>query len=759
MDELREPRAITRRQLLAGTGAFIVSFSLLGMARGQETPPAAVMPAPAPASPSALPGDLNIDPMLDSWIAIDADNQVTVFTGKAELGQGVKTAILQCAAEELKIDPLTIKLITADTVLSPNEGYTAGSMSMSMSGTAVRNAAAQVRELLIAKAATQLKADPTTLTAQGGQIVGGPQSLTYGALVTGETLHVNAQPTSKLTPTADFTVMGTSLPRVDIPGIVTGAVTYVQDLRPDGMLHGRVVRPPSYTATLADADTASIEKMPGVVKVIRDGSYLAVIAQQEWQAIVAMRTLARSAKWKEQASLPDEAHLPEALKALAVEDGTVADSNTTPTGVVQTFDASYTRPYQMHGSIGPSCALGQLGSDGVTTIYTHTQGVYPDHAAIAQMLGVDQTKVHCIHMQGSGCYGHNQADDAAADAALMARAVPGKPVRVQFMREQEHAWEPYGPGMVTHFTGGVDANGKIAQWDYELWSNSHNSRPGPPGALLSARYLATPFPQDPQVFSITPTGSGDRNSDPLGYSLPQKHVIWHFIKDQPLRQSALRSLGAFFNLFSMESSVDEMARLAGVDPVDFRLTQAADPRGAEVIRRAASSFDWAGWTPVPGRGRGFAFARYENHASYLAIAVEIAVNTDTGTVRLVRANAAIDSGEIVNPNGIRNQTEGGILQSMSWTLYEAVTFDRTRITSIDWQTYPILRFGGVPDSIEVDIVPQPGQPFLGAGEAAQGPTSAAIANAIRDAIGVRLYDLPLTADKVKAALLSVPAVD
>jgi CO/xanthine dehydrogenase Mo-binding subunit len=746
MDEFREPRGLTRRSLLAGAGALVVSFSILGRAVGQQAPAAGADQGPE------LPGALSDSPMLDSWIRIDADGSVTVFTGKAELGQGIKTAILQCAAEELDIDPLSIKLITADTSLTPDEGYTAGSMSMQNSATAVRNAAAQVRELLIDLVATKYNLDSTAVRAQGGRIVGMTVSFSYGELVSDKVLHVNAQPQSKLKPTDRFKVMGTPMARVDIPGKVTGGAAYVQDMRLEGMLHGRVVRPPSYHATLTDADTGAVEKLPGVVKVIRDGSYLAVIAEQEWQAIKAMRTLARSAKWDEPQTLPDIAMLPEALRALPVEDGIVADSKTTPVGVTKTFEAWFTRPYQMHGSIGPSCAVGQLGSDGLMTVYTHTQGVYPDRKAIAEMLAVDESKVHLIHVEGSGCYGHNGADDAAADAALMARAVPGKPVRVQFMREQEHAFEPYGPGMVTHLKAGIDADGKIAAWDYELWSNNHGTRPGSAGALLSARYLATPFPEDPQELRISPNGNGDRNADP-GYALPQKHVVWHFMKDMPLRVSSLRALGAYANVFSIESSMEELALLAGADPVAFRLAHMADPRGTEVIQRAADKFGWASWKPQAGRGRGFAYARYKNHAAYLALAIEVEVNRDSGWVRVVRANAAIDSGEIVNPDGIRNQTEGGIMQATSWTLEESVTFDRTRITSIDWQTYPILRFGGVPDSIDVDIVPRPGEPFLGTGEAAQGPTPAAIANAIRDAIGTRIYDLPFTPDKVKAAIL------
>ncbi|HTJ59281.1 MAG TPA: molybdopterin cofactor-binding domain-containing protein [Devosiaceae bacterium] len=754
MDDFKKPGGITRRNLLAGGGALVVSFSLTQAFGQSENPPP---PPPPTADKPTLPGALNDDPFLDSWIKIDGKGAITVFTGKAELGQGIKTSIPQCAAEELDVPFDAIKLITADTFVTPNEGFTAGSMSMLNSGTAVRNAAAQIRELLIAQAAVKLGVDPATLHAEDGHIVGAKgEKLAYADVVGNIQLHVNAQPVSKLKATKDFKVMGKAQPRVDIPGKVTGGQAFVQDMRPEGMLHGRVVRPPSYHATLIDADIATVEKMPGVVKVVRDGSYLGIIAEQEWQAVKAMRALARSAKWNEKATLPDINHLPETLKSLAVQDGVVADNKTPAVGVVKTVDATFTRPYQMHGSIGPSCAVGHL-VDGVTTVWTHTQGVYPDRDAIAQLLGVDKPKVRCIHTEGSGCYGHNGADDAAGDAALLAQQVPGKPVRVQFMREQEHAWDPFGPGMVTHIKIGLNAENKMAAWDYELWSNSHGSRPGSAGALVSSRYLSKPFPEDPQKLVITPLGSGDRNADPLGYDLPHKHVIWHFIKDQPVRQSSMRALGAYCNVFSMESAVGEAAILAGADQVEFRLSHVKDPRGIDVINAAAKNFGWTDWKPAEGRGRGFAYARYKNHACYLAIAVEIEVDKNTGKVRLVRANVGIDSGEIVNPDGIKNQTEGGIIQSMSWTLFEAVQFDRTRITSVDWQTYPIARFGSIPDSIDIEIVPRPGQGFLGTGEGAQGPTAAAIGNAIRDAIGKRLYDLPLTPDKVLAAMAAPAA--
>ena len=750
MDELRSPVGVTRRSLLQGTGALIVSFALAGRTLGEEEAP------PAPVVPVELPGDLASTPMLDSWILIDADSTVTVFTGKVEYGQGVKTAILQRAAEELDIDPRDIVLVTADTMRSPNEGYTAGSMSMSQSAVALRNAAAQVRELLLGQAAKMLGVPVTSLHVENGQIVGGPKALRYGEAVAEGLLHVQAQPTSKLKPAGEFRFIGQPMQRVDIPAKVTGGASFVHDLRLPGMLHARVVRPPSYAAVLNWCDAKKIETLPGVVKVVWEGNFLAVIATEQWLAIKAMRALAATAIWNEVRDLPDILHLPRELQALPVEDGIVADSQTKPVGVAKDYEAWFTRPYLMHGAIGPSCAVGVLDADGLTTIYTHSQGVYPDRDAIAQMLAVGKAKVHLIHMEGAGCYGHNAADDAAADAALLARAVPGKPVRVQHMREQEHTWEPYGPAMVTHIRAGIDADGKIAAWDYELWSNTHGTRPGSAGALAPARHITQAFAPDEAKLAITPNGNGDRNAEP-GYTLPQKRVIWHFMKDMPIRVSALRGLGAYANVFSIESTMDELALLAGADPVAFRLRHLDDPRGREVIATAARNFGWSDWQKQPDHGRGFAYARYKNHASYLAIALEIVIDRPTGEIRVKRANAAIDSGEIVNPDGLRNQTEGGILQSMSWTLHEAVMFDRIRIQSYDWLTYPILRFRGIPDAVDVAVIPRPGEPFLGAGEAAQGPTAAALANALRDATGARLTNLPLSPGKVMKAVLGQDA--
>ncbi|HEX3912472.1 MAG TPA: molybdopterin cofactor-binding domain-containing protein [Steroidobacteraceae bacterium] len=707
---------------------------------------------PGASHAAALPGSLSKAPYLDAWIRIDADGRISVFTGKAELGQGIKTAIVQVAAEELKVEPVQIKLVTADTQLTANEQYTAGSHSLQDSGTAVRNAAAQVREILVGRAAERLALSKDRLRVARGIISADDgRALNYGQLVEGDILHIEALPTSPLTPPDRFTQMGKSLPRIDIPAKVTGGAAYVQDMRLPGMVHARVVRPPSSGATLLGADTGAVSHMPGVLSVIHDGDYLAVIASEEFQAVQAMHRLAQLARWQEQSRLPPQSQLAAYLKGLEAEDAVVIDQRSPVASAgSRMLEAQFTRAYQCHGSIGPSCALALL-KYGALTVWTHTQGVFPDRSAIAEMLHMPKEAVRCIHVEGSGCYGHNGADDAAADAALLAHALPGTPVRVQWMREQEHLNEPYGPAMVTRARAVFDADGVIGDWQYELWSNTHGTRPGPAGTLLPERLLSAAFTPRPQQVHISPEGSGDRNAVP-SYSFANKRVIWHFLKHMPLRVSSLRSLGAYMNVFSIESFMDEIAAVAQIDPVEFRLRQLDDPRSRDVVTLAAQRFGWGKRTIAPNHGIGFAFARYKNLASYCAVACEVAVEPDTGDVRLLHATCAIDSGEIVNPDGIRNQTEGGLLQSMSWTLFEAVQFDQTRVTSADWATYPILRFAHVPDSIEIHVIPRPGQPFLGAGEAAQGPAAGALGNAVANAIGARIRDIPFTRARVKAAM-------
>jgi nicotinate dehydrogenase subunit B len=741
---MNAPIILDRRRVLAGGGALIVSFSLTNAFAQDQAP--VVAPAPKP------PGSLATTPFLDSWIRIDADGSITAFTGKVELGQGFKTAFQQIAAEELGIPFDSLKVITADTRRTANEGYTSGSHSMQDSGTAIQYAAAQVRALLVAEAARRLDLPSEDLRTENGAVVAPDgRRFTYGELVAADMLHVQAQATSKLKDPTTYEVMGHAIPRVDIPAKVTGGAAYVQDMRLPGMVHARVVRPPSYGAQLKDCDTSGIEKLPGVVKVIRDGNFLAVVASKEFQAIKAMKALSTAAKWKETASLPKQDDLLRVLTNLPSQDSTIFQQSN-PSAVGQkTIEATYVRPYQAHGSIGPSCAVAQ-SVDNAMTVWTHTQGVYPDRQGIAEMLRVPPAGVRLIHVEGSGCYGHNGADDAAADAALIARAMPGVPVRVQWMREQEHAWEPFGPAMVTKLKASLDGEGAISDWNFEVWSNTHSMRPGGAGSMLAAQHMAQPFAVPAPKPLPLPEGGGDRNAIPI-YKFPNAHVVHHFIPAMPIRISAMRALGAYHNVFSIESFMDELATAAGADPVEFRLKHLEDPRGRDVIDRAAKEFGWRkGQKPPRDRGYGFAFARYKNLAAYCAIATEVEVNSETGRPRLVRAVAAVDSGQVVNPDGLTNQIEGAIVQSMSWTLYESVTFDDTRITSIDWQTYPILRFNAVPESIDVHIINRPGQPFLGSGETGQGPAAASIANAITNATGKRLRNLPLTRKRIKDAI-------
>ncbi|MDB5599001.1 MAG: putative oxidoreductase subunit protein [Xanthobacteraceae bacterium] len=733
---------LSRRRLLQTGGALAVYFSL------RDPLDALAQGAPPP----KLPGSLDKFPLLDSWIKIDANGAITVFTGKAELGQGIKTAFIQLAAEELSVEPGDLTLVTADTGRTPNEGYTAGSHSMKDSGTAIQNAAAQVRGLLLDLAATRFNMPREQLKPQRGTVVAADgRVLRYAELVAGLDLHRPAVPGAPKADPKTYTVIGKPLPRVDIPAKVTGGLAYVQDMRPDGLVHARVVRPPNPAAKLKALDSQPVEQMPGVIKVVRDGSFLAVVAAGEFQAIQAMNALSSLAQWEGQANLPKQANISDVIRALPAQDTVILNQGSLGQASGRALKATYHRPYQMHGAIGPSCALAQF-KDGTMTVWTHSQGVYPLRDSLAELLRMPKEQVHCIHTEGSGCYGHNGADDAAADAALIARAVPDRPVRVQWMREQEHGWEPYGPAMVTEVQAALDADGKIADWQYEVWSNTHSTRPGGAGNLLAALHLAQPFAQPAPTPIPQPEGGGDRNGIPL-YAVPNARVTSHFIPAMPVRVSAMRGLGAYMNVFSIESFMDEMAALAGTDPVEFRLRHLEDTRARDVIALAAKEFGWKPNEPLPkGRGRGFAFARYKNLAGYAAIALDVEVERETGVVQIGRVVAAVDSGQVVNPDGIRNQIEGAIVQSASWTLYESVGYSEREITSRDWGSYPILRFPAMPSKIDVHIIDRPGQPFLGTGEAGQGPASAAIANAVASATGVRMRSLPLSPARVKAAI-------
>lgn len=618
----------------------------------------------------------------------------------------MKTALLQVAAEQLDIPASTIDMVTADTARTANEGFTAGSHSMQDSGTAIMHAAAQVRGLLRNAAAAEFNVAAEALsTADGSVRTFDGRSIGYGPLAAKLNLHVEASTDSLLKDPSGYRLMGTSMPRVDIPAKLTGGASYVQDIRLPGMLHARAVRQPSVGAKLLAFDPGPIERMKGVVKVVREGSYLAVVAEKEWQAVKALRALEAAAKWEETASLPDEATVLETIRALPARDIPVLGLKNEAGAPVKRLKARYTRPYMMHGAIGPSCAVAHF-VDGKVTVWSHTQGVFPLRAALAGLLRLPPDQVRCVHVEGSGCYGHNGADDVAGDAALIARAIPGRPVRVQWMREQEHTNEPYGAAMIAEVEGAIDADGKIVDWDYGVWSNTHNRRPAVGGLLLQNAALPEALPVPPPAPIPMPEGGGERNSNPI-YSLPNVRVVSHFIAEMPVRVSALRSLGAYLNVFAIESFMDELAEGAGVDPVEFRLRHLQDERARAVIALAAEKFGWAGGKK--GQGRGFAFARYKNLGAYCAIALDLQVVRETGRIRLGKVVAAVDSGQEVNPDGIRNQIEGAIIQAASWTLYEQVHFDRKRILSADWSGYPIMRFPAVPESVTVHIVPRPGQ--------------------------------------------------
>jgi CO/xanthine dehydrogenase Mo-binding subunit len=736
---------LDRRSLLKATGSLSLAFAI--------PLDASLAQAPAPQRPR-LPGDLATSPRLDSWLRINADGTVTLMVGKVELGQGILTAVAQVCAEELDIDIGRIRIVSGDTALVPDEGVTAGSFSMPNCATAVRHASAEARAILVDLAAAKLGEPAASLAVADGVVrTPGGRQAAFWDLVTGKELAVDATGQAKLKPASAHRYIGRSVQRLDLPAKLTGGDIFLQDLRPAGMLHGRVVRPPAYKATLASLDVKPVEAMAGVVKVVRNGSFLGVVAETEDQAIAAMQALEEAARWTVEKSMPGHEGIYDWLLAtkpardIAIKAQARADS----APVARTIEASYRRPYQMHASIGPSAAIATLGANGVMTIQTHSQSVFETGAAIAQMLGVAGNKVRCQHVQGSGCYGHNMADDAAADAALLATTVPGRPVRLQYSRAQEHLWEPYGSAMVVKTAASLDKDGNVLDWTLDLWSTPHGTRPGGnAGNLLSARYLEKPFAMPVPQNGGPPNYAADRNAIAL-YEFPGHKVTTHFITEMPLRASSTRGLGAYGNIFAIESFIDELAAAAGADPVAYRLRFLKDDRARTVLVKAAEAFGWEHWQKRPDHGRGIAFARYKNVAAYCAVALEVAVDRATGEIRVLRATAANEAGEIVSPDGIANQIEGGLIQSLSWSLKEEVKFDDTRILSDGWHSYPILRFSETP-AVEVVLIDRPGAPFLGTGEASQGPTGAALANAVFDATGARLRQLPFTPERVKAGL-------
>lgn len=732
---------LSRRAFGKLAGAVIATFSL------------APFSAFAQAEPD-LPVDLRANRRLDGWIRVDLEGTVTIFTGKAELGQGILTALSQIAADELDVDFARVRMISADTTRSPNEGYTFGSQSVERSGAALRLAAAEARAVLLAAACRRFNVSQSDLRVENGVIlVADGRRTTYADIVRDERELLAREVTAAGTPKrpSEYRLVGKSVPRIDLPAKFTGGAAFVQDIRLPNMLFGRIVRPPRYDAKLISVDHSSIRRLPRVVTVVRNGNFLGVIAEREEQAINARRALMEAAQWsKDFVPLPDVDHLQQALPHWRSEDSvvSVAGQDFPASNGGMQLEATYSRPYLSHASLGPSCSVALL-KDGRMTVWSHTQGAFPLRGDLATVLGLPTSAVDVVHVPGSGCYGHNGADDVALDAALLAREVAGRPVKVQWMRDDEFAWAPIGPAMVMQAKAALSKNGRIADWNYDVWSNSHAMRPGQPGGinLLAAWHLAKPFPPSSPARIPQPYGNGDRNAMPV-YDLPRRKVTNHQLLDAPVRNSSLRTLGAYGNVFAIESFMDELALAANADPVAFRLAHLSDPRAIAVVREAANRSKWQHAVKGDGqRGRGFAYSRYESIQAYVAIVIDVNVIRSTGVISVTNVTAAVDVGRVINPDGVKNQIEGGIVQALSWALRERVTFSRSEITSRGWQDYPILTFAEVPP-IDVVLLDRPDEPSLGAGECSLPPTAAALANAVANATGARLRGLPLLPGKV-----------
>lgn len=746
--------APSRRTFLKAS-SLTVAFSLA---------PFVPVAAQAPAKP-LLPGSLNSNRMLDGWLRINANGSVTMFTGKVELGQGILTALTQIVSDELDVDLKRLEVISGNTALTPNEGVTSGSLSIQDSGTALRFACAEARGLLLQAAATRLGVAPTDLSVNDGSITqtnaASGARTSYWELTGEVSLKREAIAKTAFKPTSQHRLIGQSLKRRDIPAKVTGGEAYVQDMRLPHMVFGRVVRPNSPRGRLVAVDEAAARRMPGVVAVLRDGNFLAVAAKREEQAIAAAQALRKSARWDEPADLPPSgAALFSYMKMQRTQDTVVGekkDASAAP--ATRTLEVEYTRPYQAHASIGPSCAVAEWRNDKLQ-VWCHSQGVFPLRGDLAKGLRTPLENITVMHREGSGCYGHNGADDVAMDAALLARALPGVPVKLQWMREDEFGWEPLGSPMVMKLKASLDASGKVVDWNHELWSYAHSTRPYDPEGvnLLAAWHIQNPLPAGPARNIPQPSGGSDRNAVPL-YVFPQQKVTNHLLLDTPIRTSALRTLGAYANIFALESFMDELADAAGTDQVEFRLKHLSDLRARAVIERTASLAQWQSTaTSRPAqavggvlKGRGLGFSKYKNLAVYCAVIVDVAVDTRSGTIRVERAWSAVDAGLVINPDGLRNQIEGGIIQSASWTLHEAMQNDSTHKLTHNWTDYTILRFPQVPQ-LQVELINRPEERPLGVGEGSQGPTVAAIANAFANATGRRLRDLPLTPERVKQAL-------
>ena len=729
--------ALTRRRLLEA-GALVVGFSFV---------PATVRAQATAGAQRALPLDA-----VDSFLAVRADGTVVVHSGKVDLGTGHRIAMRQMVGEELDLAVGRIELIEGDTALTPNQGPTAGSTGVMRGGVELRQAAATAREALLALAAERLQRPAADLVLADGQVrAADGASVAFAALLGGRGFDVKMNPKAPLKPPSRYAIVGKSLPRPDIPAKVTGRHVYVHDFAVPGMLHGRAIRAPAVGAKVEAIDESSIAALPGV-RVVRIADFVGVVAADEWAAVRAAREL--RVRWSESAPLVGH----DALERWAKSGPFVAEETLVARGAAERLGglgeggdairATYAWPIQSHGSIGPSCAVADVRADG-GTVWTASQATHRFLNIFAALVELPREKLRVVYLDGAGCYGMNGHDDAAADAVLLSKTV-GRPVRVQWSRADELGWDPKGPPQLLELHGSLTGDGRIDAWRTDMWV---------PRATANLEWipLIGPLAAGMKQPVGQLVGLVSQNGDPP-YRAQAVRVDAHWLGPAPLRPSNIRAPGKVANCFAVESFVDELAAKAKVDPLEFRVRDLADPRGLEVIRRAAQMI---GWQPRPSpaprsagggaTGRGIAYIHYKHNETYVAVAIEVEVDRASGEIAVRRICCAHDCGLMVNPDAVRAQVEGNLLQTLSRTLYEETTFDRSRVTSVDWASYRLLRFPQVP-RLEIALIDRPELPPLGAGEAASTPVPAALANAVFDATGVRLRSVPFTAARVKALL-------
>ena len=701
---------------------------------------------------NTLPLSLTDNPILSQWIAFEP-GKVRIATGKVEIGQGILTAMTQIAAEELDVTPEQIRMVSGETDVSPSEYFTSGSYSVSVGGAAIRLVCAEVRSMLLDKAAEALGCKPGELSVEGGKFLRGGKDTgrDYWSMAGAINLERRASGTAPVKRQSEYKIVGKSFPRIDLPAKVKGAA-FIHDIVVEGVVHARVLRQPWKGARLAAFDEAAVRKAAKApIDILRDGEFVAFTSDNELAVTRAAEAAREKAKWDGGTPAPDGIGSPEWLRAQPSRGRTVEQGDKAPAPRGRTVTARYSRPFLTYGSIGTSCALAEF-KDGALKVWSHTQGPSILRDWLAKALNIETKQVTVFHRQGAGAYGHNTADDAAFDASLIATKMPGRTIRVQWAREDEFLGAPISTAMAIELRAVLDAQNKPADWQIEIWSAPHAQRPGMNGNANFSGLAALPTPPPMKEINDIPDergGGATRNGTAI-YDLPRHRLIHHMLPDVPLRTSSLRGLGAWANVFAIESFIDELAEIAGDDPVTYRLALLSDPRPRKVVETAARMSGWFDGKPLPeGRARGFGFARYKNIAAFVAVVAEVEVDEE---VRLKRLWAAADCGLCINPDGARNQVEGGAIQGASFVMKEQVRFEDGRVAATTWEDYPILRFSEIPE-IEIELIDNPNEPTLGLGEGAVGPTGAAIGNAVARALGKRVRDLPLTRDRIMDTLL------